>query len=121
MGGFLFVGLIILSLFAGEYYQNDLLTNSAVIMLSLYVFIVFALFGAWIWFGLADKLHDMSTVELNRVVYSTNTSRFMMLGLVLTLTMCGMIFAAIMMVICSFMMFWIQDDVRDYLNNGEKS
>lgn len=119
MGAFLFVGLIILSLFAGEYYQNDLFTNAAVVMVSVNIFLIFAVFSAWLWFGLADKLYDMDTVELNRVVYSSDTSNFMMLGLVLALTMCGMLFAAVMMVVCAFMMFWIQDDVRGYLNNGE--
>ena len=121
MASVLYLGLIILTLFAGEYYGNELFTNAAVVMVSINIFLMFAVFSAWLWFGLADKLYDMDTVELNRVVYSSNTSRFMMLGLVLTLTMCGMLFAAVMMVVCSFMMSWIQDDVRGYLNNGEKS
>lgn len=117
MASVLYIGLIILTLFAGEYYDNYLFTNAAVIMVSVNVFLVFAVFGAWLWFGLADKLYDMDTVELNRVVYSSNTSNFMMLGLVFTLVMCGMLFAAVMVVVCAFMMFWIQDDVRGYLDN----
>lgn len=120
MGGFLFVGLIILSLFAGEYYHNDLLTNSAVILVSLYVFIVFALFGAWISFDARSNLDKLGSVGRNSLfaMAAGNSINFMTIGLVFTLVMCGMMFAAVMMVVCAFMMFWIQDDVRNYLNNN---
>ena len=121
MANVLFIGVIILSLFAGEYYHNDLLTNSAVILISLYVFIVFALFGAWISFDARSNLDRLGSVGRDKLLIiaagNGNSINFMMLGLVLMLTMCGMMFAAVMVVVCAFMMFWIQDDVRVYLDN----
>jgi len=120
MGGFLFVGLIILSLFAGEYYDNDLFTNSAVIMLSFYVFLVFVMFGCWIFFDVVSRLDRLGVVSRDKLlIIASEGSNFMTIGLVFTLVMCGMLFAAVMVVVCAFMMFWIQDDVRGYLNNGE--
>jgi len=121
MGAFLFLGLIILSLFAGEYYDNDLFTNSAVIMLSFYVFLVFVMFGCWIFFDVLSRLDRLGVVSRDKLlIIASEGSNFMTVGLVFTLVMCGMIFAAVMMVVCSFMMFWIQDDVRGYLDDTNK-
>jgi hypothetical protein len=123
MANVLFIGVIILSLFAGHYYHNDLLINSAVILVSLYVFIVFVLFGCWIFFDARSNLDKLGSVGRDKLLIiaagNGNSINFMMLGLVLMLTMCGMMFAAVMVVVCAFMIFWIQDDVRGYLNNGE--
>jgi Na+/melibiose symporter-like transporter len=115
---------IIMSLLAGDYFNDDRFVTLAYVFMVIYFVLCLVIFTTWIVCDIKSNIHELDIDRTKlKMEFETNNkfSNIACFLLFATFIFYGMYIMAALVVFVHYMVFWMVDDVKIYLNEEVKT